>query len=149
MLPHRRTAGRIALVLLTSTLTLVGGCVAQPTQSTGRPVRLEFLQNGPVSRASADRYLGPPSATFDQGRVVTYRLSQTTEGYFIVPQAVDPHASSTKPKHLNGSSSSGDANFEAPIDWQGITHDLVLAFDETGRVSEYRLIAIHQPVAPH
>jgi hypothetical protein len=56
-------------------------------------------------------------------------LSQTDQGYLVAPPIV--------------------TKYKAPIDWQGITHDLVLAFDETGMVSEYHLIEIHPPAAAH
>jgi len=126
--------------LLLGGLILLGACAPQPTL---RSVQLEFLQTAPVTRASVDAHLGMPSATFDQDRVVAYRLTETPQGYFVVPPSID----ALSQKQLTGAASPG--GFRAPIDWQGITHDLVLAFDESGVVSEYRLIAIHQPVAPH
>jgi hypothetical protein len=128
--------------LLISGLILLCACAPQPTL---RPVQLEFLQSAPVTRASVDAHLGTPSATFDQDRVVAYRLTETPQGYFVVPPSID----ALSQKQLKGSTSPSSANFRAPIDWQGITHDLVLAFDESGVVAEYRLIAIHQPAAPH
>jgi len=132
---------RSDLGLLLSGLTVLCGCASHPTPP--RPVQLEFLQTAPVTRASVDAHLGTPSATFDQDRVVTYRLTETPQGYFVAAPSID----AVSENHPKGTTSPG--GFRAPIDWQGITHDLVLAFDETGIVSEYRLIAIHQPVAPH
>jgi hypothetical protein len=104
----------------------LGACASQPKT---RLVQLEFLQANKVSRASVDEHLGQPSASFNQDRVVTYRLSRTDQGYLVAPPRI--------------------ASSKVPLDWQGITHDLVLAFDEAGMVSEYRLIEIHQPDASH
>jgi hypothetical protein len=113
------------LALLVGALALLGACATQPKP---RPVQLDFLQAARVTRADVDAHLGPPSATFTRDRVVSYRLSQTAaQGYSVVPQN----------------------NPKAPIDWQGINYDLVLALDEAGIVSEYRLIPIHPPPALH
>jgi hypothetical protein len=116
----------LVLGLLISDLTVFAGCTEQPK---ARLVQLEFLQANKVSRASVDEHLGQPNASFIQDRVVTYRLSWTDQGYLVAPPRI--------------------ANPQLPLDWQGITHDLVLAFDEAGMVSEYRLIEIHPPDASH
>ena len=110
--------------LLVGACAFLGGCATEPKP---RAVHLDFLQAARVTRADIDAQLGPPSATFTQDRVVTYRLIQTAQGYSVVPQK-DP---------------------KAPIDWQGINYDLVLALDEAGVVSEYRVIAIHPTPTQH
>jgi len=80
------------------------------------PVHLAFLDHPPVTREQTLAQLGPAGSTFEADGVLTYRLGKNKTDYYLVPKK-----------------NSG---------WEGVDYDLVLAFDDTGFLSQYRLVLI-------
>jgi hypothetical protein len=79
------------------------------------PNLLAFLDRGPVLRADIAKVLGTPSATFEAGHVLTYRLSASSAGYSRAPQ--------------------GEG-------WEGVDYDLVLVFGADDELKQHALVAI-------
>ena len=104
-------------------IVALAGCASHPIP---RPDLLTFLEAEHVTRKDVEAHLGPPSAAFDRDGVLTYRLSEPKEGYFVAPPM----------KHNTN------------LDWRGVNYDLVLAFDEAGILSAHNLIAIHPKETP-
>jgi len=106
--------------------TLMGcviGLAACATTPPSRSVDLNFLGRTSVTREQVTAQLGPASAGFEGDRVLTYRLRQSNADYYIVPQTNQG--------------------------WQGVNYDLVLAFDESGVLSQHRMVPIRVPQASH
>ena len=70
-----------AVVLL---LLLFAGCATTPL---GRADLLAFIEDGRTSREEAYLQLGEPSAFFEGGRILSFRLGQDDGGYFLVEKA--------------------------------------------------------------
>jgi hypothetical protein len=78
---------------------------------------LTFLDRSDVTRDDVYQHLGEPSAVFDASHVVTYRLTQTSAGLSVAHRA----------------------------DWKGVTHDLVLVFDDKGVLQKHNLVSVRAP----
>ena len=104
-------------------LTLTAGCAATPRASSDPtdPISLDFLSRGPVARTSVIDALGPPYATYEAGRVLTYRLSKKDMGYVPAPLTNR---------------------------WEGADYDLVLVFDVDGQLQQHNLVVIRAPSHP-
>jgi hypothetical protein len=110
---HAIRAGRMALRI--AAVVFAAGCASSPP---ARKDLLDFLDQASVTGDQVRQHLGEPSATFEKERVLTYRLSHNTGGYYICP-----------PK-------SG---------WEGVQYDLVVVLDERNVVQRHRLVTIRQP----
>ena len=86
--------------------------------STADKSRVTFLDRQAVNRQEVQSHLGEPSAAFEHGRVLTYRLSRSGKGY-----GADPRQSG----------------------WEGVTYDLVVEFDEHDMVRKHTLVTIRTP----
>lgn len=104
--------GGMALsMFLIQTLT---GCA---TETIGNKQLLDFLQDGKTSREEVILHLAEPSATFEGGRIVTYRLDEDTGGYVI--RGAKGHGWSEK-------------------------FSLVLSFDEHGVLRRHSLVRVKE-----
>jgi hypothetical protein len=75
---------RLRLAAIVLGAVCLAGC-ATPAIYGADPRLLEFLQDGASTRDEIMLALGQPSATFQQERVLTYRLGEDAkQGYFIV-----------------------------------------------------------------
>ena len=101
----------VLCMFLLQTLT---GCA---TETIGNKQLLDFLQDGKTSREEVILHLAEPSATFDGGRIVTYRLDEDTGGYMI-----------------QGAKGQG---------WSG-KFSLVLSFDEHGVLRRHSLVRVKE-----
>jgi hypothetical protein len=95
-------------------LSVVAAC-ATTSSTSPDPNLLAFLDRGPVLRADVTRHLGAPSAVFEAGHALTYRLSASKAGYSPAPQSEG---------------------------WDGVNYDLVLVFDADGELTQHALVAI-------
>lgn len=99
-------------------LVILGGCVPPLPQVTGDKELLSFLVVG-TSREAVLLRLGEPSASFEQGRILTYRIGSNNEqGYFLLDRRV---------QFVN----IDDTRFS-----------LVLVFDEKGGLSKQALVRV-------
>lgn len=114
-LPYRHITKIFILLLL---IGLVTACAAKPM---GRSNLLSFIEDGKTTREQTFLNLGEPSATFDGGRILCFRLGQDAGGYFVV---------------LAG----GDATR-----FMGINNSLVMIFDERGLLSRHALVQVKAP----
>ena len=110
----------VRLVTVVGLLTLAAGCAGSPTKSSNptKPISFDFLNHGPVARALIIDTLGPPYATFEDGRVLAYRVSKKDAGY--VPAPLTDR-------------------------WAGTDFDLILVFDAAGQLQQHNLVDIHPP----
>lgn len=84
---------------------------------------LSFLDEG-ISREEVLLELGVPSASFEDGRILTYRLGGNEDiGYLLLDRRV-----------LYGRVPQGS--------WDITTHSLVIVFDENGFIEKHKLIVI-------
>lgn len=82
------------------------------------PNLLAFLHPGETTRQEVVLKLGQPSGTFEQDRILTYRLGEDgQQGYFIVT-----------PKSL--------------MPWSQVRHSLVLVFDARGVLEKQSLVPV-------
>jgi hypothetical protein len=73
-------AGVLALIAVGA---LCVGCVTPP-QPPANPRLLDFLQDGTTSKETVLLQLGQPSAQFESGRILTYRIGlEKDRGYFL------------------------------------------------------------------
>jgi hypothetical protein len=94
------------------------GCAAT---SAGDRQLLGFLDQQPVTRAEVYGHLGPSYSTYEEARIVAYRIGENGSGYYVVA-----------PSEKNNS-------------WKSVKYDLMLLFDDTGTLRQHSLIAIHAP----
>ena len=119
-LPHPRRARIGPIHLLVLVLVLMGwlmiGCTT--TIPGASPNLLAFLHPGETTRQEVVLKLGQPSGTFEQDRILTYRLGEDgQQGYFIVT-----------PKSL--------------MPWSQVRHSLVLVFDARGVLEKQSLVPV-------
>jgi hypothetical protein len=93
----------------------LAGCA---TTSGGNPNLLAFLERDPVAKTEVLAHLGEPSEAFEGGQVFTYRLTGGKDGLAV---------------QRNGSKAIG---------WEGVSYDLVLAFDANGTLQRHNLVAV-------
>lgn len=112
--------GAILTVVMILASALLAGCVTPPN---ARSDLLAFLEAGKTTREEAILKLGQPSGSFEQDRILTYRIGRYGEqGYFIIsPKVILP---------AQGAS------------WQNVRFSLVLVFDEAGRLRKHELVPV-------
>lgn len=96
-------------------LAFLGACASTPV---GQPDLLGFIEDGRTTREQAFLALGEPSATYEEGRILTFRLGQDKAGYFLVDKG--PGFTSVK-------------------------YSLVMSFDDAGLLRRHSLVALKAP----
>ena len=66
--------------LIAASMLVLSGCSTTPV---GRGDLLDFIQDGVTTRADIVLRLGEPSATYENSRIMTYRLSRDEGGWFL------------------------------------------------------------------
>jgi hypothetical protein len=94
---------------------LLGACASTPM---GQPDLLAFIEDGRTTREQAFLALGEPSATYEDGRILAFRLGQDKAGYFLVEKAPG---------------------------FTGVKYSLVMSFDDAGLLRRHSLVAIKAP----
>jgi hypothetical protein len=100
------------LVLL-PVFSLLASC-AEPTPS-GQMGLLDFIQDGKTTTQEIVLHLGDPGATYENERVLTYRLGHDKGGYYV---------------------------FQNKTDWNGVCSNLVLALDGNNRLRQHSLVQV-------
>jgi hypothetical protein len=103
----------IALVLVTSLAPGLVGC-AEPAPQ-GQAALLDFIQDGKTTRQEIALHLGDPGATYENDRVLTYRLGYDKGGYYVLRNKTD---------------------------WNGVCSNLVLALDANDRLRQHSLVRV-------
>jgi len=97
-------------------LFVLAGCITLPPVTADKNL-LSFLVDG-ISRETVLMKLGEPSASFEQGRILTYRVGADAEkGYFLLDR-------------------------QANIGWENTKYSLVLVFNEKGLLIKHTLVQI-------
>jgi hypothetical protein len=99
-------------------LVLLLGVVACAAPPRGRKDLLDFLTDGVTRREEVLATLGPPSARFEDSRILAYRLTKGDGGYLI--------------SAIGGT-------------WTDIDVNLMLAFDRDGVLKRHSLVQIRAP----
>ena len=94
---------------------LLAGCASQPI---GKHDLVNFLSSGQTDRDEIYLKLGDPSAIYEGGRIVTYRLAKDEGGYFLLQKGPG---------------------------FQSVIYSLVLVFDETGKLARHALVQVRAP----
>jgi hypothetical protein len=94
---------------------VVAGCASVPVAHKDL---LDFLDQPSVTAEQVREHLGEPHATFEQERVLAYRLSHNGSGYYVTP---------------------------AKTGWEGVQYDLIVLVDEHNLVQKHNLVAIRPP----
>lgn len=110
----KSTSSRLIAAACLLANTLVLGCASTPV---GKKDLVSVLSRESVTRGQVRAQLGEPSASFENGGVVAYRLGENKSGYFVVP-------------HTNG--------------WEGVRYDLIVEFDTHDIVTGHNLIAVRE-----
>lgn len=96
-------------------MVLSVGCSTAPI---GRGDLLDFLKDGASTKEDIFLQLGDPNATYEDSRILTYRLSRDEKGWVV-------HGNATN--------------------WFGITANLVLVFDDQGVLRRHSLVQVRTP----
>jgi hypothetical protein len=99
-------------------LFLIGCATPTPveTKSPDYTVRLDFLEDGKMTKTETLLKLGQPSGTFEKEMILTYRLGrQTKDSYYLI---------------------------DYPASWRSVHFSLVLVFDERGLLQKHSLVPI-------
>lgn len=107
------------VMLMAGLLALLSACASTPP--IGKHDLLDFLQDGRTTKEEVFLRLAEPSATFEDGRIFTYRLNEDEGGYTI-----------------KGAKSKG---------WSG-KYSLVLSFDEGGILRRHSLVRVQEAYTP-
>jgi hypothetical protein len=119
-LANRPRIGTTLSVVAALIAALLAGCAMPPNARTDL---LAFLETAKTTREEAILKLGQPSGSFEQDRILTYRIGQyREEGYFVISQKVI----------LPGQGAS----------WKNVRFSLVLVFDEAGRLRKHELVRV-------
>jgi hypothetical protein len=106
---------KIAACIICALFVLVG-CATLPPVSADKNLLKDVVTPGTL-RETILLKLGEPSASFEAGRILTYRIGEDAErGYFI--------------RDRQGF-------------WTNIRYSLVLVFDEKGQLAKHTLVLIH------
>lgn len=104
---------RLTLALLS--LWLLAGCAGLPP-ITGDKNLIAGVTAPGISREAILLKLGEPSASFEAGRILTYRIGEDEEqGFFPMDRQVR---------------------------WSNIKYSLVLVFDDQGRLTKHSLVKV-------
>ena len=95
-------------------IMVLEGCATQPI---GNKQLLDFLNDGKTTREEVLLHLAEPSATFEGGRIVTFRIDEDAGGYVI--RGAKGHGWSEK-------------------------FSLVLSFDEHGVLRRHSLVRVKE-----
>lgn len=95
---------------------LLSACAMTPPQ--GRADLLAFVQDGKTTREDTYLQLGEPSAQYEGGRIMSFRLGQDKAGYFPIGK------------------SSG---------FSGVRFSLILVFSEAGILTRHSLVQVKAP----
>jgi hypothetical protein len=106
---------RVVAMLLPILLAAAGGCASQ---TVGNQKLLEFLAPGRTTRADAILQLGEPSRSYEDARILTYRVDKEDDAYTIV---------------------------ESMRAWNGVHYSLVLVFDDQGVLQKHALVPVRTP----
>ena len=97
------------------TLFVLGGCVTLPPVPADKNLLDNVVPPG-TSREAILLKLGEPSASFEAGRILTYRIGEDDDhGYFLMDRQVR---------------------------WSNTKYSLVLVFDEKGVLTKHNLIPV-------
>ena len=103
----------VGLVIL-----LLTGCATGPVGPVPDKELLDFLEDGKTTRQMTFERLGQPSGTFENGRILTYRIGdEEGKGYFILDAVPRPG-------------------------WYKSKYSLVLVFDENGILMKHTLVSV-------
>ncbi len=116
-----------ALLGLSWSGCIQGGKTGPVDEETARRLLPLELRSGETTREEALLKLGIPSARFENDRILCYRVLETADG------AVFPGRASAPKEPWDH-----DRGFP--------THNLVLVFDERGRLARHSMLCIRQTV---
>ena len=105
----------LAILFRVGAVALVAGCASTPV---GQRSLLDFLDQTPVTGEQVRQHLGEPHATFEQERVLAYRLSRNTSGYYRAALKTG---------------------------WEGVQYDLIILLDDHDVVQRHNLVAVRPP----
>lgn len=96
-------------------LALIAGCASTPA---GRGDLLDFIADGRTRREELLLKFGEPSASFEDARIVAYRLRRDDGGYLLSRWREN---------------------------WAGVHYSLVLVFDAGGLLQRHALVTVNPP----
>jgi|CZKM01.1.fsa_nt_gi hypothetical protein len=117
MKPVKSRIGPLGFPAVVLVLGFLVGCATTPIPGASHDL-LKFLQIGQTTRQEVLLTLGQPSASFEQEKILTYRLGEDAkQGYYlIIPNAT--------------------------MQWQVVHYSLVLVFDSSGVLQRQNLVAV-------
>jgi hypothetical protein len=115
-------------VLMGVLVMLVAGCVTPAPIPGARADLLSFLRDGETTRQEILLRFGQPSASFEQERILTYRVGhEPKQGYYII-----------SPKVLTGQ----QLGKVQAMSWETVAYSLVLVFDGNGLLQKQSLVSV-------
>ena len=118
--------GVMKALVLAGLVILVSGCATAPIPGASRNL-LGFLTDTTTTREQVILTLGQPSASFENDRILTYRIGQDPEqGQFVIT----PRLMLT------------EVRIGQPSTWQEVRYSLVLVFDAQGVLKQHKLVTV-------
>jgi hypothetical protein len=96
-------------------LVLLAGCASTPV---GRGDLLDFITDGRTRREELLHKFGEPSASYENARIVAYRLRRDEGGYVLSRWREN---------------------------WAGVHYSMVLVFDSDGLLQRHALVTVNPP----
>lgn len=94
---------------------LLGACATTPL---GRSDLLGFIRDGQTTREETYLHLGEPTAFYEGGRIMSFRLGEDGGGYFLLAKSPG---------------------------FSGVRSSLILVFDESGVLKRHALVQVKAP----
>ena len=103
----------IEILALLGLASVLAACAVPPQM--GQAGVLDFLQDGKTTKQEIARHLGTPGATYEDERILTYRLGHDNGGYYLLVDKTD---------------------------WTGVCSNLVLALGDNGVLRRHSLVQV-------
>ncbi|GFO68785.1 hypothetical protein GMLC_23640 [Geomonas limicola] len=99
---------------LTIAILALASCASFPHLPGDRNLLTDVTSPG-VSREAVLMKLGEPSSSFESGRILTYRIGEDADGYFLMDRMVR---------------------------WSNTKYSVVFVFDSNGHLQKYKMIPV-------
>ena len=117
MKPVKSSLAPLGFPVVLLVLGFLVGCATTPIPGASHDL-LKFLQIGQTTRQEVLLKLGQPSASFEQEKILTYRLGEDAkQGYYLIM----PYAAT---------------------EWKEVHYSLVLVFDSSSVLQRQSLVAV-------
>ncbi|HET6250731.1 MAG TPA: hypothetical protein VFE47_23785 [Tepidisphaeraceae bacterium] len=110
-------------------LIMIAGCVQhRPLDDLSRQA-VAFMKPGTVSEEELLLHFGTPTFSYDNERILTWRMGRSSLNYDELTPAMRPLSAHSRDRDTT--------------DWQGTKYDLVVVLDGHRRLQRFSLLPVH------